>query len=507
MSIKYYDKNQSTPSEVFLAGTPQTDLILNSTSKNPIANKTVYNALADKVEVTVTNLINYYDRSQVYTKTEVRELIGAIESMTMEVVNALPSSDISTTTIYLLKQSGSNNYDQYVYINNEWVKIGTTAIDLSGYVSSAQLQVAIADFLTEAQINLLLADKQDKALSSSVTIGAETVGTVEDAIEEVADIVPSNATSSNKLATQADLENVEIDVDSALSSSSENPVQNKVIKSALDDKASQDEVDDIVNVYGAKNLLPTLSGAVTYNGVTYTPQADGSVVVTGTASPSTSLVMLTTTTELPAGDYIVSSGVVLSNPIELVVDDASNNRLATINSGQYRTFSIATATVIHCYIWVYQGTDAQGIRIYPMIRLASISDSTYQPYAMTNRELTDRTLNDEEVDITYTTNMPANSVSAKRNGNMVSVKVFHVSPVQSLGTSTTYGCLGTLPANMRPKSTTNWFKYVMLNQTTFGQLIVEPSGQLNIGFTIGLDGSVKDISTSENIYIEEVFII
>lgn len=236
MSIKYYDKNQSTPSEVFLAGTPQTDLILNNTSKNPIANKTVYNALADKIEATVTNLVNFYNKSQVYTKTEVRDLIGAIESMTMEVVNALPSSDISTTTIYLLKQSGSNNYDQYVYINNEWVKIGTTAIDLSGYVTSSQLTLAISDFLTETEINLLLADKQDKALSSSVTIGAETVGTVEDAIGEVADLVPSTATSSNKLATQADLENVEIDVDSALSSSSENPVQNKVIKAALDDK-------------------------------------------------------------------------------------------------------------------------------------------------------------------------------------------------------------------------------------------------------------------------------
>lgn len=234
MSIKYNDKTNSQ--EIFLAGTPQTDLILNGTSKNPIANKTVYNALASKVEATVSNLVNYYDKSQVYNRTEVRELIGAIESMTMEVVNALPSSDISTTTIYLLKQSGSNNYDQYVYINNEWVKIGTTALDLSGYVTTAQLNLAIADFLTETEINLLLAGKQDETLSSSVAIGTETVGTVEDAIGTVADIVPSDASSSNQLATKADLENVEIDVDSAISSSSENPVQNKVIKAALDDK-------------------------------------------------------------------------------------------------------------------------------------------------------------------------------------------------------------------------------------------------------------------------------
>ena len=228
MSVKYNDKTNSQ--EILLAGTPATDQILSPTSKNPIANKTVFNALSAKVDKTVTDLINYYTKSDVYNKAEVRELISAIDTLTMEVVSSLPVSDISTTTIYLLKQSGSNVYDEYVYINNAWVKIGTTEMDLSNYVTSSQLTVAIADFLTETEINLLLTGKQDKQLSSQVTIGSQTIGTVEDAISEVADIVPSAASSSNKLATAADIPTI----DSSLSDSSTNPVQNKVVKAAVD---------------------------------------------------------------------------------------------------------------------------------------------------------------------------------------------------------------------------------------------------------------------------------
>ncbi len=302
MSIRYLDKSQSTPNEVLLAGTPQTDQILNPSSKNAIANKTVYNALSEKVSKTVNDLINYYTKSDVYNKQEIRELIGAIETLTMEVVNALPSSDISTTTIYLLKQTGSSNYDEYVYINNEWVKIGTTQIDLSGYVTTSQLNQAIADFLTETEINLLLSAKQDKNLSSSVTIGSETVGTVEDAISEAADVIPSTASASNQLATQGDIPNIEID--NSLSSTSENPVQNKVLKSALDAKqpstlsspiggettvegalnATDVALSNYINFAGAKNMLPCFLGNRLQYGIDFTLNDNGSITMNGTST-------------------------------------------------------------------------------------------------------------------------------------------------------------------------------------------------------------------------------
>lgn len=200
MSIKIYDKSGSTPQEVLLAGISPVDQILNGTSKNAISNKAVYNALAEKIEVTVENLTNFYNKSQTYNKTEVRALVDAISTMTIEVVNSLPTQDISTTTIYFLKQSGTNVYDQYVYVNNAWVKIGDTQIDLSGYMTTADFNIAIADYYDKSAIDTMIANYYTKA--------------------QVDDL----------------LQNVEIDVDSALSNSSENPVQNKVITAALDGK-------------------------------------------------------------------------------------------------------------------------------------------------------------------------------------------------------------------------------------------------------------------------------
>ncbi len=469
MSIKYNDKTNSQ--EVLLAGIPATDQILSPTSKNPIANKTVYNALSAKVDKTVSDLVNYYNKTDVYNKAEVRELIGSINTLTMEVVNALPVSDISSTTIYLLKQSGVNVYDEYVYINNAWVKIGTTEMDLSDYVTTSQLSLAIADFLTETQINTLLAAKQDKQLTSQVTIGSQTIGTVEDAIDEIAGIVPTLASSSNQLAIKSDI----LPVDSALSDSSTNPVQNKVVKAAVDDKANQSEVNDILNVYASKNLLPSLTSTYTWNEVTYTPQSDGSIVVTGTASPDTSLAMLTTTTVLPAGSYVVSSGVTMTNPIELVIDDTNNNRLATVNSGNYRNFTIDSDTTIKCYIWIYKGTDAGGIRIYPMIRKVSIADDTYVPYAKTNKELTEE-LTVEAGDITRLVSFSAVTAYGLRKYGKVVELYFAGTLSEAVNTWTDFL---TVPEGFRPS---HYVQIVSFNTySSCKNLQLAPSGGIQSG--------------------------
>lgn len=160
MSIKYNDKTNNR--EVLLAGLSSVDAILSPTSKNAIQNKAVYNALRDKIDKTVNDLLYYYTKTDVYNKAEVRELIGAIDTLTMEVVSTLPVSDISTTTIYLLKQSGSNVYDEYVYISDAWVKIGTTEMDLSGYLTVANFNIAIADYYTKAEIDAMIADYYTK---------------------------------------------------------------------------------------------------------------------------------------------------------------------------------------------------------------------------------------------------------------------------------------------------------------------------------------------------------
>ena len=84
----------------------------------------------------VNNLVNYYKTSETYTQSEVNSLISAISTMNMQVVQTLPTQDISTTTIYLVPRTTSetnNIYDEYIYVSNSWEKIGSTDVDLSGY--------------------------------------------------------------------------------------------------------------------------------------------------------------------------------------------------------------------------------------------------------------------------------------------------------------------------------------------------------------------------------------
>lgn len=91
------------------------------------------------------------------TETQVSNLITAaladIQGITFEIVQTLPATG-EAGTIYLISHSGSapDVYDEYIYVNNGWEKLGTTDIDLSGYVQDSDL-VAI----TNAEIDTIVA--------------------------------------------------------------------------------------------------------------------------------------------------------------------------------------------------------------------------------------------------------------------------------------------------------------------------------------------------------------
>ncbi len=81
----------------------------------------------------ITDLTNYY------TKTDVDNLINAIHTLDIQIVTELPTENISHTTIYLkgTETSGTNDYEEWIYtVNNSWELIGSTAIDLTGYLKT-----------------------------------------------------------------------------------------------------------------------------------------------------------------------------------------------------------------------------------------------------------------------------------------------------------------------------------------------------------------------------------
>ena len=90
-------------------------------------------AIADVTDLQ-SSLDGKANQSTTYTKTEVDNLIAAIRTLSFEVVQTLPTSDIQTNVIYLVPSStaATNNvYDEYIYVNNNWECIGSTQIDLS----------------------------------------------------------------------------------------------------------------------------------------------------------------------------------------------------------------------------------------------------------------------------------------------------------------------------------------------------------------------------------------
>jgi hypothetical protein len=97
------------------------------------------------IKNTVDNLIHYYNKADTYTQTEVNNLIANIQKLTSQIVTELPTENIDTSVIYLIKQEESNSYMQYMYINNAWAELGTTQVDLSNYYNKSEIDNKLAE--------------------------------------------------------------------------------------------------------------------------------------------------------------------------------------------------------------------------------------------------------------------------------------------------------------------------------------------------------------------------
>ena len=133
-----------------------------------VATSGSYNDLSDKPDLSafitklVDDLTNYYLKSETYTKNEVLQLIGAIQQFHYEVYATLPQTGASNV-LYLIGPigTGADKYEEYVYANNNWTRIGDTSIDLADYVTSSALGAALANYYNKNDVDWLLAGKQD----------------------------------------------------------------------------------------------------------------------------------------------------------------------------------------------------------------------------------------------------------------------------------------------------------------------------------------------------------
>ena len=121
--------------------------------------------LAGFITTTSDTLVYYYTKSQTYSKTEVNALIESVKNSRFEKVETLPVTGESNV-IYLVPRSEeepNNVYDEYIWLDEAWEKIGSTDIDLSGYVTTQALNTILADYMTTSAFNTAIANYYNKS--------------------------------------------------------------------------------------------------------------------------------------------------------------------------------------------------------------------------------------------------------------------------------------------------------------------------------------------------------
>ena len=148
--------------------------------------------------------------------------LTAIPKFAIEVVEELPTQDISETTVYLKLQEGAaaagqDKYDEFIYVNDAWECLGSLDVDLSQYSTTAQMNEAIAaavdglasetwvteqldKYTTTESLTTLLAAKADK---TTVTALDTKVTDIDDRVTAVEGKADTNA--SDIAAIETDL--------------------------------------------------------------------------------------------------------------------------------------------------------------------------------------------------------------------------------------------------------------------------------------------------------------
>ena len=101
-------------------------------------------AKMDAMAVTIDSTVTSDGTNAVSGKAVYDYVTAAIADITgfhAEIVSELPETG-KTNILYLVAKSeaaSGDGYDEYLYINGAWERVGSTDIDLSGYVQASEM--------------------------------------------------------------------------------------------------------------------------------------------------------------------------------------------------------------------------------------------------------------------------------------------------------------------------------------------------------------------------------
>ena len=238
-------------------------------------------------------------------------------------------------------------------IRNEITKENVTGA--LGYTppTAGEVNEAVQSANKAAQAAQTTADKALQGVATAQNAITETREVAEDAHERIDDL--GLQTVQGEIIT--------------LSDSGEAPLQNLVLYGKTAQKT-----------YSGKNLLKNniLKDGITFNGVTLKQNADGSIVFNGTATADTyygfGTAKLTEQVE-----YVLSGSTDTTYKFGLYLNssDFTGNNWNRESPVVFKPTKSAEFTIS---VHFKQGYVMSNMVVYPMIRLASITDATYEPY-------------------------------------------------------------------------------------------------------------------------------
>ena len=126
-----------------------------------------------------------------------------------------------------------------------------------------------------------------------------------------------------------------------------------------------------------KNLLRKLFSTRTKSNVTLTANSDGTLSFDGTAS---SLEYFSINFNLAAGAYTFTTGIDESFSTYDTYLSLAGTTLARGGNGASNNFTLERESELQITFRIRQGISLNGLILYPMIRRADVTDSTFEPY-------------------------------------------------------------------------------------------------------------------------------
>lgn len=203
--------------------------------------------------------------------------------------------------------------------------------------------------------------------------------------------------------------------DNAPTSNSDNPVKSGGVYTALSAKqnnlseaqmvaansgATADKINKIAvnennisyieRMNGKKNFCNVNATSQTISTLTFTVNADKSVIVNGSKPSSSVSLTINDSVQLPAGDYVVLDGTgASSSTLNITLFKGSSTWVGTTATGGKLEFTANGSDLYYCRIYINQACD--NVKFKPMIISKVAYDgglTDYQPYALSNVELT-----------------------------------------------------------------------------------------------------------------------